>query len=153
MVTMPNLHRFERKPNDGLFLVVSDIYPTPTTEMADLILPSAAWVEREGVFGNTERRTQHWAKLVEPPGEAKEDAWQLIEVAKRMDFGKLFPWSGDWHDAMYEEYRKFTLGTGKDVASMEQLKATRGLRWPVVDGKETRWRYAAGARGSVESKT
>ena len=144
MVTMPNLHRFERKPNDGLFLVVSDIYPTPTTAAADLILPSAAWVEREGVFGNTERRTQHWAKLVEPPGEAKEDAWQLIEVAKRMGFHQLFPWPGDWHAAMYEEYRQFTLGIGKDVAGYEQLKSSRGLRWPVVDGKETRWRYAAG---------
>ena len=48
-VTMPNLHRFERKPGDGRFVVVSDIYPTPTTANADLILPSAAWVEREGM--------------------------------------------------------------------------------------------------------
>jgi nitrate reductase NapA len=144
MVSLPNLHRFERKPGDGLFLVVSDIYPTPTTAAADLILPSAAWVEREGVFGNTERRTQQWDKLVEPPGEAKEDAWQIVEVAKRMGMGKLFPWPEDWHAAMYEEYRKFTLGLGKDLAAYEQLRSSRGLRWPVVDGKETRWRYAAG---------
>ena len=86
-VTMPNLNRFERKPGDGRFVVVSDIYPTPTTEVADLILPSAAWVEREGVFGNTERRTQQWNKMVEPPGEAREDAWQIMEVAKRMGMG------------------------------------------------------------------
>src|SRR5262249_40492231 len=77
MVTLPNLHRFERKPDDGRFVVVSDIYPTPTTRIADVILPSAAWVEREGVFGNTERRTQQWNQLVDPPGEAKEDAWQV----------------------------------------------------------------------------
>ncbi|MCA9269443.1 MAG: molybdopterin-dependent oxidoreductase, partial [Planctomycetales bacterium] len=83
-VTMPNLHRFDREPNDGRFIVVSDIYPTPTTAVADLILPSAAWVEREGVFGNTERRTQQWNKMVDPPGEAKEDAWQIVQVAKRM---------------------------------------------------------------------
>lgn len=144
-VTLPNLHRFERKPNDGLFLVVSDIYPTVTTAMADVVLPSAAWVEREGVFGNTERRTQQWDKLIDPPGEAREDAWQIIEVARRMGLGHLFPWPEDnWHEAMYEEYRQFTLGTGKDVASYAQLRATRGLRWPVVDGKETRYRYAAG---------
>lgn len=141
---MPNLHRFERKPGDGLFLVVSDIYPTPTTAAADIILPSAAWVEREGVFGNTERRTQHWHKLVEPPGEAREDAWQIVQVARRMGMNHLFPWPEDWHAAMYEEYRKFTLGVGKDLASYDQLQATRGLRWPVVDGKETRYRYAAG---------
>ncbi len=143
-VTIPNLHRIDRKPGDGRFLVVSDIYPTPTTDAADLVLPSAAWVEREGIFGNSERRTQHWKKLIDAPGEAKEDAWQVMEVAKKMGMGNLFPWSGDWHAAMYEEYRKFTLGNGKDLASLDQLKATRGMLWPVVDGKETRYRYAAG---------
>jgi nitrate reductase NapA len=144
-VTMPNLERFERKPDDGRFIVVSDIYPTPTTAVADLILPSAAWVEREGIFGNTERRTQHWVKMVDPPGDAKEDAWQIMEVARRMGYDNLFPWpEDDWHQAMFEEYRKFTLGSGKDLATYEDLKKSRGLRWPVVDGRETRYRYAAG---------
>ncbi len=144
-VSMPNLSRLERKPDDGLFIVVSDIYPTPTTDAADLVLPSSAWVEREGMFGNSERRTQHWDKMVDPPGEAKEDAWQIIEVAKRMGMGNLFPWpENDWHGPMFEEYRGLSLGTGKDLASYEDLKKTRGLLWPVVDGKETRYRYAAG---------
>lgn len=144
-VTMPNLHRFDRKPNDGRFVVVSDIYPTPTTMMADLILPSAAWVEREGVYGNTERRTQHWNKVVDPPGDAKEDAWQIMEVAKRMGYSNLFPWSAsDWHKDMYEEYRQFTLGAGKDLPTYDELRVARGMRWPVVNGKETRYRYAAG---------
>ncbi len=143
-VSLPNLHRYERKPGDGKFLIVSDVYPTPTTDRADLILPSALWVEREGVFGNSERRTQQWNKLVEPPGEAREDAWQIVEVARRMGLGQLFPWEGDWHEAMFEEYRSFTLGVGKDLASYAQLKSTRGLLWPVVDGKETRYRYAGG---------
>ena len=124
---------------------MSDIYETPTTRAADLVLPSAAWVEREGIFGNTERRTQHWNKMVDPPGEAKEDAWQIIQVAKRMGMENLFPWpEDDWHKPMYEEYRKFTLGIGKDLASYDQLREERGLRWPVVDGKETLYRYAAG---------
>src|SRR5262245_64075767 len=46
--------------------------------------------------------------------------------------------------ALYEEYRQFTLGTGKDVASYEELKASRGMRWPVVNGRETRRRYVEG---------
>ena len=144
-VTMPNLNRFERKPGDGRFIVVSDIYPTPTTAVADLILPSAAWVEREGVFGNTERRTQQWNKMVSAPGEATEDAWQIMQVAQRMDMEHLFPWADDedWHEKMFEEYRSFTVGVGKDLASYEQLKQARGLSWPVVDGRETRYRYAA----------
>lgn len=143
-VSLPNLQRFHRTPGDGRFIVVSEIYPTPTTDVADLILPSAAWVEREGVFGNTERRTQQWNKLVDAPGEAREDAWQVMEVARRMGMGHLFPWEGDWHEAMFEEYRSFGLGTGKDLASYKELQATRGMLWPVVKGRETRYRYAAG---------
>jgi nitrate reductase NapA len=143
-VSLPNLQRFARTPGDGRFIVVSDIYPTPTTDVADVVLPSAAWVEREGIFGNSERRTQHWDKLVEPPGEAREDAWQIIQVARRMGMRHLFPWPDDaWHKPLYEEYRRFGLGTGKDLASYDQLRATRGLLWPVVNGKETRYRYSA----------
>jgi nitrate reductase NapA len=144
-VTLPNVLRFARKPGDGRFIVVSDIYPTPTTAVADLVLPSAAWVEREGVYGNTERRTQQWNKLVEPPGEAREDAWQVIQVASRMGMGHLFPWpENDWHEPMFEEYRSFGLGHGKDLASYDDLRKTRGMVWPVVNGKETFYRYAAG---------
>ena len=144
-VTLPNLSRFDRTPGDGRFIVVSDIYPTPTTAIADLILPAAAWVEREGVYGNTERRTQQWNRMVDPPGEAREDAWQVMQVAKRMGMGHLFPWPDDnWHEPMFEEYRSFGLGHGKDLASYQQLKATRGMIWPVVNGKETPYRYTAG---------
>jgi nitrate reductase NapA len=143
-VSIPNLNRIQREPGDGRFLIVSDIYPTPTTAVADLVLPSAGWVEREGVFGNSERRTQHWVQAVEPPGVAKEDAWQIIQVAKRMGMEHLFPWPEDaWHEPMYEEYRRFTLGVGKDVAAYQQLRETRGMLWPVVDGVETRYRYSA----------
>ncbi|MDH3590771.1 MAG: molybdopterin-dependent oxidoreductase, partial [Planctomycetota bacterium] len=143
--TIPNLNRMGRNWGEDQFLIVSDIYPTVSTEVADLILPSAAWIEREGVFGNSERRTQQWNKLVEPPGEAREDALQFIQVAKRMGMGHLFPWpEDDWHEAMYEEYRSLGLGTGKDLAEYTDLKTTRGLRWPVVKGKETRYRYTAG---------
>ena len=144
-VTLPNRSRFDRTPGDGRFIVVSDIYPTPTTAIADLILPAAAWVEREGIFGNTERRTQHWKKMVDPPGEAREDAWQVIQVAKRMNMGHLFPWPDDnWHEPMFEEYRSFGLGHGKDLASYVELTRTRGMIWPVVNGKETPYRYTAG---------
>jgi len=153
-VTLPNRSRFDRTPNDGRFVVVSDIYPTPTTAIADLILPAAGWVEREGVFGNTERRTQQWNKMVEPPGEAREDAWAIIQVAKRMGMGHLFPWPDDnWHEPMFEEYREFGVGHGKDLASYAQLKQTRGMLWPVVNGKETPYRYTAGYDPYVKKKT
>ena len=112
--------------------------------MAHLVLPSSAWVEREGAFGNSERRTQQWNQAAKPPGDAREDAWQIIAVAKKMGYGNLFPWpEDDWHEAMFEEYRRFGLGHGKDLASYKDLKATRGMVGPVVDGKETRYRYSA----------
>jgi nitrate reductase (cytochrome) len=142
---MPSLARYSQKRGAGQFLISSDIYPNKTTDQADLILPSAAWVEREGVFGNAERRTQQWNKMVDPPGEAKEDAWQIMEVAKRMKMGHLFPWPEDnWHEPMFEEYRRFGVEHGKDLASYEALKKTRGMIWPVVNGKETPYRYTAG---------
>ena len=98
MVTMPKLNRYRKAcEKEGRFIVVSDIYPTPTTAVADVILPSAMWIEREGMYGNSERRTQHFNQLVPPPGDAISDAWQIIEVARRMGFEKLFPWKEENH--------------------------------------------------------
>ncbi|MFB3128418.1 MAG: molybdopterin-dependent oxidoreductase, partial [Lysobacteraceae bacterium] len=117
MVTMPNLHRYRNATEkQGRFIVVSEIYPTPTTEIADVILPSALWVERTGMFGNSERRTQHWFKAVDPPGEATPDVWQQMEVARRMGYGKLFDYGQDYEREIFEEYRRFTLGHGHDLA-------------------------------------
>lgn len=143
MVTMPKLNRYrdgaEKKDN---FIVVSDVYPTPTTDIADVILPSAMWFEREGMFGNSERRTQHFDQLIEPPGEAMSDTWQLIEVARRMGFEKLFPWSKEEHiEKIWAEYSLFHDNDRHRVAPYKVLKKHPGMRWPYVAGKETRWRY------------
>ena len=68
IVTMPKLKRYrDGAKKEENFIVVSDIYPTPTTDIADLILPSAMWVEREGMYGNYERRTQYFEQMVQPP--------------------------------------------------------------------------------------
>ncbi|MFX8911014.1 molybdopterin-dependent oxidoreductase, partial [Acinetobacter baumannii] len=56
--------------NPDNFIVVSDAYPTVTASAADLILPAAMWVEKEGAYGNAERRTHFWHQLVTAPGEA-----------------------------------------------------------------------------------
>jgi nitrate reductase NapA len=144
--SMPNLNRYRKAAKkDGRFLVVSDVYPTETTQYADVVLPAAMWVEREGMFGNTERRTQQWNKLAEPPKGCMPDDWQMIEVARRMGLGHLFPTNPKTYvKELYEEYRQFTLGTGHDLASYEDLKTHRGMRWPVVNGKETARRYVEG---------
>ncbi|SJZ92715.1 molybdopterin-dependent oxidoreductase [Selenihalanaerobacter shriftii] len=140
--SLPNFNKY-RKGLEDVFLVVSDVYPTETTKYADVILPSAMWVEKEGVFGNTERRTQHFEKAVDAPGDAKPDLWQFLEVARKLGYGDLFPYKDHPEREIFEEYRECTLGTGKDLAPYDAYRQKRGLMWPVVDGNETARRYVA----------
>ena len=145
MVSMPKLKRYrDGSQKEGRFIVVSEVYPTPTTDIADVILPSAMWIEREGLFGNSERRTQQWDRLLSPPGEAMSDTWQLIEVARRMGFAELFPWEETDHvEQIWNEYSRFHEGAKHGVAPYQLLRERPGVRWPFVDGEETRWRYNA----------
>ncbi|MBW2528649.1 MAG: molybdopterin-dependent oxidoreductase [Deltaproteobacteria bacterium] len=168
--TLPNLNKLFR-PKAKLkdkFLVVSDVYPTATTELADLVLPAALWVEKNGIFGNSERRTQQWFRQVLPPGEARDDCWQTIAVARKLydagfegmkdkdgrflfdvtnDEGESVPiWEWErYYDvnvdrALFEEYRKFTPKKHKDLAPYDAYVKARGLRWPVVQQKDGTWR-------------
>lgn len=145
MVTMPKLKRYrDGAKKEGRFVVVSDVYPTPTTDIADVILPSSMWIEREGFFGNSERRTQHFDQMLEPPGDCMSDTWQLIEVARRMGFKDLFPW--DYKDhirKIWEEYIQFHDSPKHRMAPYDELRKRPGIMWPFVNGKETKWRYNA----------
>ena len=162
----PNLNRYrEAAKKDDRFLIVSEIYPTRSTAVADVVLPAAMWAEKEGAFGNAERRTQFWNKIIPAPGEARSDLWQFIEFARRMGLGKLFDYSPEEYPipenhppsdtsrdagfymekALWEEYRQFGLGHGHDLAPFDAyVESTAGLRWPVVDGKGTAIRYREG---------
>ncbi len=77
--------------NPENFIVVSDAYPTVTAQAADLILPTAMWVEKEGAYGNAERRTQFWHQMVRAPGESRSDLWQLVEFSKRFKVEEVWP--------------------------------------------------------------
>lgn len=143
MVTMPKLKRYrDATKKEDRFIVVSDVYPTPTTEIADVILPSAMWIEREGLYGNSERRTQHWEQMVDAPGEAMPDGWQIIEVAHRLGFKKEFPWTLETYNSKaYEEYARHQEGDKHGMAPLSELRRKPGVPWPFVAGKSTRWRY------------
>jgi nitrate reductase NapA len=145
MVTMPNLNRYrDGAEKEGRFLVVSDVYPTPTTDVADVILPSAMWIEREGFYGNSERRTQHFEQIVKPQGEAMCDTWQFIEVARRLGYQKQFPWPQETYIRdIWNEYIQFHDSPKHRMAPYEVLRRRPGVQWPFVDGKETKWRYNA----------
>lgn len=175
-----------RKPEN--FIVVSDPYPTVSAMAADLILPTAMWVEKEGAYGNAERRTQFWRQQVKAPGEARSDVWQVMEFAKRFKVEEVWPAELIAKDAklkgktlfdilyangvvnkyklnetapgfenddskllgfyiqkgLFEEYAKFGRGHGHDLAPFDTYHKARGLRWPVVEGKETLWRFREG---------
>lgn len=143
MVSLPNLDRYRRAAAvDERFIVVSEAYPTATTDVADVILPAALWIEREGIFGNAERRLQHFEAMVAPPGEATSDAWLMIEVARRLGFSSLFPWDKSDHvERIWEEYGRFHPDPQTALPPIAELRARPGVRWPFADGRETRWRY------------
>ncbi|EYS93400.1 nitrate reductase [Cupriavidus sp. SK-4] len=183
--------------NPQNFVVVSDAYPTVTALAADLILPSAMWVEKEGAYGNAERRTQFWHQLVDAPGDSRSDLWQLMEFSKRFKVEDVWPAeliakkpeyrgktlfdvlyrngqvdkfplkevNAEYHNAeakafgfyvqkgLFEEYATFGRGHGHDLAPFDAYHEARGLRWPVVNGKETRWRYREGSDPYVKAGT
>ncbi|CAH6864690.1 periplasmic nitrate reductase subunit NapA [Vibrio chagasii] len=185
----PNINT-ERLPgyrNPDNFIVCSDPYPTATAQAADLILPTAMWIEKEGAYGNAERRTQAWYQQVKTVGEAKSDLWQIMEFSKRFTIEEVwgeellakapelrgktmydvlykngnvdaFPLSEaqELNDdaqaqgfyvqkGLFEEYAAFGRGHGHDLAPYDTYHKVRGLRWPVVDGKETQWRFKEGS--------
>jgi nitrate reductase NapA len=183
--------------NPDNFIVVSDAYPSVTALAADLILPTAMWVEKEGAYGNAERRTQFWHQLVNAPGEAKSDLWQLMEFSKRFKIEEVWPeeliakkpevrgktlfdvlykngqvdkfptseieqgYANEESKAfgfyvqkgLFEEYASFGRGHGHDLAPFESYHKERGLRWPVVNGQETRWRFREGSDPYVKQGT
>jgi len=191
------------------FIVCSDVYPTVSAKVADLILPSAMIFEKWGAYGNAERRTQHWKQQVTPVGDSMPDIWQAMEFSKRFTLGEVWK---DWkinadltlpdvrsaahamgykdtdtlfdvlfnnedarsytwpdpvgadtlntlaegdkrkvagfegygyfvHKYLWEEYRKFGVGHMHDLADFDTYHSNRGMKWPVIDGKETEWRF------------
>ena len=174
--------------NPENFIVVSDPYPTVTALAADLILPTAMWVEKEGAYGNAERRTQFWREQVAAPGESRSDVWQVMEFSKRFTTEEVWPEEllakkpelkgktlfdvlfangkvdkypisetaegfGN-HESehfgfyvqkgLFEEYAEFGRGKAHDLADFDTYHKSRGLRWPVIDGKETLYRFREG---------
>jgi len=68
-------------------LIVQDIFITETANYADVILPASAFAEKSGTVTNTNRQVQMGRPAVAPPGEAREDWWIEVELAKRLGLG------------------------------------------------------------------
>jgi formate dehydrogenase major subunit len=105
------------------FLLAIDIFRTPTSDLAHVVLPGASFAEKEGTFTNTERRVQMVRKAIEPPGDSKPD-WRIIqELSNR--FG--YPMDYESPCSITEEIAKLTPSYGG--ITYDRLQGD-GLLWP-----------------------
>ena len=68
------------------FLVVQDIFLTETAKLADVVLPSTCFAEKEGTFSNTERKVLRVRKALDPPGEAWDDSRVISAISEKMGY-------------------------------------------------------------------
>lgn len=130
LTSLPNVRLVEQGLKKAKFVVVQDISNKPETiPYADVILPAAAWAEKEGTMTNSERRISLLSKVVDAPGEALADAEIICRFAKKMGF-KGFDYTQP--SEIYKEHTKLTAKTNIDISSLDYavLKAKKTVQWP-----------------------
>ncbi|MBI3473246.1 MAG: molybdopterin-dependent oxidoreductase [Candidatus Solibacter usitatus] len=150
VVSFPNIAVLRQAFENLDFLVVQDGYhPTPTSELADLVLPAAIWGEKEGTYTNSERRVSKVNAAVTPPGEALPDFDIFLRIARKLDcHDELFPGWSRPRDA-FDEWRRISAGRLCDYSglSYELIEREGGVQWPFPAGTtrvETTRLYANG---------
>lgn len=120
----PDLTRVAKILGKLQLLVVQDIFHTETTSIANVVLASASFAEKDGTFTNTERRVQRIRRAVEPVADCRPDWWITNELAKRLG-GKGFEYTGP--EQIFEEIRLVTPAyAGMTYSRLEK----DGLQWP-----------------------
>ncbi len=133
MISDPDLNHVRVALESCEFLVVQDIFPTETAQLADVILPGTTFVERDGTFTGTDRRIQLVRQAIEPLGDSRPD-WAIIaDLARRMaDPGNDAPfarWEYSSPAEIMDEIAALTPIYGG--ASYERLEKEGYLQWPV----------------------
>ena len=135
MISDPNTTHVEQAFRQLDFMVVQDIFLTDTAQLAHIVLPAAASLEKDGSFTNTERRVQLIQPVLPPPGQAKPD-WEIInEIAIRYDqkmgLDRSKPaWNFSSTAAIMEELASVTpIYAGIRHESLQG----KGLQWPCPD--------------------
>ncbi|MGH8247912.1 MAG: formate dehydrogenase subunit alpha [Gammaproteobacteria bacterium] len=108
-------------------LVVQDIFFTETASFADVVLPASAFPEKTGTFTNTDRRVQLGRKAINPPGDARQDLWIILEMARRIGLN----WSYTSEREVFEEIRIATPSMGG--MTWERLLREDSLTYPLRD--------------------
>jgi assimilatory nitrate reductase catalytic subunit len=138
LVSYPNQNVLRHGLSNLEFLVVQDGYhPTPTTELADLVLPAAIWGEKEGTYTNSERRVSKVNKAVEPPGEARSDFDIFLDVAAKLRVrDELYPGWTTVEDA-FNEWRAVSKSRLCDYSGISYRVLTEQgpVQWPLREGE------------------
>jgi len=122
----PNLNHARAALAKLEHLVVQDIFFTETAGFADVILPASAFPEKTGTFTNTDRLVQLGRQAIEPPGDARQDLWIIMEMAKRIGLNWNYPEIKD----IFNEIRQAT----PSMAGMtwERLEQEHSLTLPLL---------------------
>jgi assimilatory nitrate reductase catalytic subunit len=159
VVSFPNFGVLQQSLERLEFLVVQDgFHPTPTTALADLVLPAAIWGEKEGTYTNSERRVSKVNRAVQPPGEARPDFDIFLDLASALGCrDALFPGWTKPEDA-FEEWKRVSAGRLCDYSGMtyETIEADGGIQWPYPAGAsaagDTRRLYGTGGFQTEDGK-
>jgi len=120
----PNINHARKALESVKFLVVQDIFLTETAELADVVLPAAAYAEKEGTFTNTERRVQRVRQALLPPKGACDDLSIIQAIDDRMDPDLETTWASD-----------FQPGPDRmDVSKAEEVFNEVAKAWPAIAG-------------------
>lgn len=133
LVSFPNIDVLKHALANLDFLVVQDgFHPTPTTELANLVLPAAIWGEKEGTYTNSERRVSKVNAAVQPPGEARADFDIFLALAERLGCrDQIYPGWESPSDA-FDEWRRVSEGRLCDYSGMTyaEIESSGGIQWP-----------------------
>ncbi|MDZ7899948.1 MAG: molybdopterin-dependent oxidoreductase [Arcicella sp.] len=130
MVSLPDLNMVEKGLQNAKFVVVQDISNrSDTVKYADVVLPAAAWAEKDSVFTNSERRITLLPKIIDAPGEALDDTEIIKRFAHKMGFADSFNYLNN--SEIYDEHVKSTKGTNIDISGIgyEYLRENRSHQW------------------------
>ncbi|SHJ43605.1 formate dehydrogenase, alpha subunit [Geosporobacter subterraneus DSM 17957] len=123
MVSDPDTTHVKHALEHTEFLVVQDIFMTETAQFAHVVLPAAAFAEKDGTFSNTERRVQRVRKAVEPVGHAKPDWKILMELMNHLGYQKMYRHP----EEIMEEIASVTPSYGG--ITYERIDE-KGIQWP-----------------------
>jgi formate dehydrogenase major subunit/formate dehydrogenase alpha subunit len=140
VLSEPNVQRLAQALNGLEFLVLQEPFPNETARFADVILPSAVFAEKDGVFTNTERRVQLVRKAVEPPGQARAD-WQiLVALANACGASWAHASSAEIYAELAAHAPRFA-GISHERIERETPGGMTGIQWPYPDSEHPGTRF------------